>query len=87
MAPERRTDMERIYIKALNEGREIVIIAAEKMFNSAIFWKTGSTYYSFTRELGTNARPDLDDKTMAGHLRDMVKENAQIFIRGAAKEA
>ena len=79
--------MEKIYIKALNEGRELVIITAEKMFNSAIFWKTGGTYYSFTREFRTNARPDLDDKTMVGHLRDMVKENAQIFIRGAANEA
>ena len=78
--------MERIYIKALNEGRELVIIAAEKMFNSAIFWKTGGEYRCFTREFGTMARPDLDDKTMAGHLRDMVKENAQVFIRGAAKE-
>ena len=79
--------MEKIYIKALNEGRELVIIAAEKMFNSAIFWKADGEYRCFTREFGTMNRPDLDDKTMAGHLRDMVKENAQVFIRGAAKEA
>lgn len=79
--------MEKIYIKALNEGRELVIITAEKMFNSAIFWKADGEYRCFTREFGTMNRPDLDDKTMAGHLRDMVKENAQIFIRGAAKEA
>lgn len=78
--------MEKIYIKALNEGRELVIIAAEKMFNSAIFWKADGEYRCFTREFGTMTRPDLDDKTMAAHLRDMVKENAQVFIRGAAKE-
>lgn len=78
--------MEKIYIKALNEGRELVIIAAEKMFNSAIFWKAAGEYRCFTREFGTMNRPDLNDKTMTEHLRDMMNENAQIFIRGA-KEA
>lgn len=74
--------MEKCYVKALNKGKEIVIVASEKCFNSAVFWKQNGVYYCFTREFGIMERTDLDDKQMARHICEMINENAQIFMRG-----
>lgn len=74
--------MKKEYITAMETGKEIVIISAEKELNSAIFWKKSGTYFCFTREFGVMRRTDLDDEKVSCHLAEMLKESAQIIIRG-----
>ena len=74
--------MKKEYITAMDNGKEIVIISAEKNFNSAIFWKKDGTYYCFTRAFGVMKRSDLNDEMVGSHLSGMEKESAQITIRG-----
>ena len=72
------------YMEALNQGKEVIIIAPFEEYNSAIFWKKRGRLYSFTRELGIlERRPEeLSEADLLQHFEDMENEEAMIFIRG-----
>lgn len=74
------------YIKALNDGREIVVIAAEnnQHSDSAIFYRDSNKMtYTFNRSFGNMKRPELNDERLKKHFESMERENAHIFIRGS----
>ena len=75
--------MKHDYIKALNQGSEIVIISSDELANSAIFYKTeDGGMCCFSRFMGLMKRDDMSDKRLLKHLAKMESEGAQIFVRG-----
>ena len=75
------------WIKAINEGREIVVVGNEMNYmndDSAIFWKEKETIYSFTRHFGIMKRTDITVQHLAEHLDRMEKEGNYVFCRGIA---
>lgn len=71
------------YIEALNSGKEIVIVAENENYLSAIFWKTvAGKIRSFNTEFGIIECNYMDDSAFIEHINLMIDENAIIFIRG-----
>ena len=70
------------YIKALNMGKEVVIVSGGIFDNSAIFWKQDGIIKSFTRSFGVMERPDMTEQRFIDHIEALAREGAQFFIRG-----
>lgn len=72
-----------IYEKALKTDREIVVVAADDSYNSAVFWLDSSGVpWSFSRAFGCLRRDDMTVPAIVAHIENMESENAHIFIRG-----
>lgn len=67
--------------KELKTGKEVVVIATEKDYDSAIFWKVKDVLCSFSRHMGVLKRP-LVKEEFINHIDTMISENAFIFVRG-----
>lgn len=74
------------YIKALQSGEEVIIIANNPKYSSAIFWMNNDgNIVTFSRHLGIIERNVFDDFTLSDfekHIQIMEEENALIYIRG-----
>ena len=72
------------YIKALEEGQEIVIIAADEGCDSAIFYLNSGELWAYSRHMGEFPRAwsDLQKERLKEHLHQIEKEGGHIFIRG-----
>lgn len=70
------------YLAALDNGKEIVVISSNPLFDSAIFWKENNHYFSFSRNLGEMKRTDLTPERLKNHFNNMLEEGSKLFIRG-----
>lgn len=70
------------YLESLKNGCELVIVVKDPACDSAIFWMSGGTVYTFTRHFGTMKRDDLSEKRLLEHLQMLEAEGSAIFIRG-----
>lgn len=70
------------YFEAIKHGKEIVIISSEEKCYSCIFWMNDGIFYSFTRSFGVMKRTDMTGKRFTDHIKNMLSENAKIYIRG-----
>lgn len=70
------------FVQALKDGREVVVIAADTLADSAVFFVDGGTLFSFSRAFGVMKRDDLSFEEVRAHFARMLSEGAQLFIRG-----
>ena len=71
------------YNKALEAGKEIVIIPAGRLDNSAIFWTCDGDLWVFSKEIGMGKSEHVTKETAADHfIEQIVEYNAQVYIRG-----
>lgn len=68
--------------KGIDNGKEIVIIAEDERYNSAIFYKRNGKYRVWSREIGEVENKNMNDKKFEDHIKKMLDENAIIYIRG-----
>ena len=70
----------------LNNGREIVIIAGDKNYDSAIMWLSDNykTRYSFAKEIGICEMP-FDRELTTEHFCNILAEGGLLVARGAAR--
>lgn len=78
--------MKKDYIKALKEGREIVVIANDTDCDSAIFYlnELENELVTYSRHMGEFQRlfnANLQER-LKEHFHNMEKEGSLIFIRG-----
>ena len=84
-----RDHIKQTYKDALLSGKEIIIIPADAMLHSSVFYCTRNEItgrydkiYAFTRHMGVFRHPlTLDD--LLNHILNMIDENARVYIRGA----
>jgi hypothetical protein len=70
------------YISELLAGREVVCVAADEKYNSAIFWADeGGGVFGFSREIGTTG-PRTDYEELAAHFERMQRAGALVLVRG-----
>lgn len=67
-----------------DEGREVVIVAQDTKFDSAIFYRHKDNIITLSRHIGTTSRKitDFTREQAQEHFENMIKEQAYIFIRG-----
>lgn len=68
-------------LQAIKAGKEVVVVAAEMNFDSAIFWKRENMLYSFSVHLGI-VRRSFSEEDFKNHIDMMLSEDAHIFTRG-----
>lgn len=69
-----------------DEGREVVIVAHDTKFDSAIFYRHENNIITLSRHIGTTSRKitEFTREQAQEHFENMIKEQAYIFIRGIA---
>ena len=84
-----RDHIVKTYVDALKSGHEIIVIPADPLLHSSIFYCTRNAItgrydkiYAFSRHLGVFNHPKTLDE-IANHIVDMIDENAHVYIRGA----
>ena len=83
-----RDHIEKTYLEALKTGKEIVIIPADPLMHSSIFYCTRNEVTGrydrikvFSRHLGIIDHP-LTIYEIVDHILKMIDENAHVYIRG-----
>ena len=69
-------------LKALYDGKEIVVISPDHNDDSAIFWIDDNKTYSFSRHLGTMLRTDKTPDQIAKHIEQIEKSGGLVVCRG-----
>lgn len=74
------------FCDALEDGREVVVIAGDKDCDSAIMWLSGDykTRYAFAKEIGTCEQP-YDRELTEDHFCTILAEGGLLVARGAAR--
>ena len=74
------------FCDALEDGREVVVIAGQENYDSAIMWLSGDykTRYAFAKEIGTCEQP-YDRERTEDHFCTILAEGGLLVARGAAR--
>lgn len=75
------------YTEALKDGREIVVIAKDEFFDSAIFhMDEKGTLYTYTVNFGEFPRnkTEYNPEQLEEHFKSILSEGGYIFVRGCA---
>ena len=71
------------YLNAIKAGYEVVVIAANKSYNSAVFYgDEEGNVYAWTRELGEIKHKNTDK--LIAHFEQLVADGDMLVIRGVA---